>query len=192
MIKKIIILGDLKHEFGKISDLEWKEGIKLLDYLDNKVSSKNKTKGIVLIKGNHDNILGPIAKKRDIILKNYYKIDKICFMHGHKLWDACLEDVDRLIIGHLHPSVTLKDNYKKEKFRCFLRGKWKKKQVYILPGFSPISSGYDLRRLKYLHNLDDKKGFLIIGNDKLKKFEVIIYNKKEDKIHNFGKLMRFI
>ena len=33
VIKKIIINGDLKHEFGKISDQEWREILKLIDFL---------------------------------------------------------------------------------------------------------------------------------------------------------------
>ncbi len=61
-IKKIVILGDLKHEFGGISDKEWRETIGLLDYLDKKiVGDRNKRGRIILIKGNHDNILGPNA-----------------------------------------------------------------------------------------------------------------------------------
>src|SRR5512137_1093013 len=48
-LKKIVILGDLKHKFGEISDFEWRESIRLLDYLIEKVGRKN----IILIKGNH-------------------------------------------------------------------------------------------------------------------------------------------
>jgi metallophosphoesterase superfamily enzyme len=36
-IKKIIILGDLKHEFGGISEKEWNETIRLLDYLNKRI-----------------------------------------------------------------------------------------------------------------------------------------------------------
>ena len=78
-IKQIIICGDLKHEFGEISDVEWRETLKLLDYLI------DKCKNIVLIKGNHDNILGPIAKKKEIKLKDYYKKGGVCFLHGNKI-----------------------------------------------------------------------------------------------------------
>jgi len=31
-VKTVVINGDLKHEFGKISDQEWREVLKLLDY----------------------------------------------------------------------------------------------------------------------------------------------------------------
>jgi len=182
-IKKIIILGDLKHEFGGISDSEWRDTLEFLDYLI------KKCKDIILIKGNHDNILGPIARKKEIKLKNYYKTRGICFMHGDVDWKGC-KDEKILIIGHLHPAISLKDEYKKEKFKCFLKGKWKRKLVYIVPSLSPISFGYDLSGIKVMHN--DGRGFVIVNNNYLKNFEVIIYNNKENKIHNFGKLKGLI
>ena len=59
-IKQIVIIGDLKHEFGKISETEWRQTLKFLDYLH------KYCKNIVLLKGNHDKILGPIANKRNL------------------------------------------------------------------------------------------------------------------------------
>jgi len=217
-IKQIVLLGDLKHEFGGISDSEWRETLQLIDYLNGKISSKNKTEKIILIKGNHDNILGPIAKKREIKVRNFYKIRikvvgneiRICFLHGNKLFKQCLnsrenskqcllnakqrggkvfkqpkQPTEVLIMGHLHPSITLRDNYKSERFKCFLFGKWKGNIVYILPSFSPISFGYDVSSLK---QSDEKDGFVIVGDKSLKKFEVLVYNNKERKVHNFGRL----
>jgi len=65
-IDKIIINGDVKHEFGTISEQEWRHTLQLLDFL-----SKH-CKEIILIKGNHDTILGPIAKKRKVkVIDNY-------------------------------------------------------------------------------------------------------------------------
>src|SRR3989344_6165338 len=57
-IDKIIFNGDLKHEFGEISRQEWNNVLKLFDFL--------KDKEIIIIKGNHDPILKPIAEKRNI------------------------------------------------------------------------------------------------------------------------------
>ncbi len=189
-IKQIVILGDLKHEFGKISDSEWRETLSFLDYL------LKKTKNIKLIRGNHDNILGPIAGKKEVEIIDYYKIKidskDICFLHGDKVYGDCLKS-DVLIIGHLHPAITLYDGYKKEKFKCFLRGKWKsekkEKEVYILPSFIPLVWGYDINELR---GFDENGKFSIIDSKILKKFEVIIYNEKENKKYNFGKLGKLI
>ncbi len=222
-IKQVIILGDLKHEFGEISDVEWSETLRFLDYLDGKIvkkkikdyisnvntkemkmrrlseASENTNKlgvnnRIILVRGNHDNILGPIAKKRNIDVVNYYKYKNICFMHGNKIYGKCFEKSEILILGHLHPAITLSDEYKKEKYKCFLHGKWKTrgntKDVYILPSFSPISFGFNLENLD--EDIKDEGGFLIINDKELKDLEVIIYNNKENKEYNFGKLKKLV
>ena len=179
-LDKIIILGDLKHEHGKISDEEWRETLHFLDVIS------KKAKEIILIKGNHDNILGPIAYKRDLIIKPYYQYQDILFMHGHKEYKSALDkDFKILILGHLHPAITLTDEYKKEKYKCFLLGKWKRKQIYVLPSFNPISTGYDLKR-DYYHNKD----WIIIPENKLKNFNVII--SSQGKAYDFGKLKKLI
>jgi putative SbcD/Mre11-related phosphoesterase len=184
-IEKVIILGDLKNEFGEISDAEWRETLILIDYLIEKIKTKGK---IILIKGNHDNILGPIAKKREIKLKNYYKIKNICFLHGDKICKNYLKNTDILILGHLHPSITLSDDYKREKYKCFLKGVWKNKEVYVLPSLSQITFGYELKLL----NEENSKDFFIIPPKKLKNFRVIIYNNKENKKYDFGELKNLI
>ena len=182
-LDKIIILGDLKHEHGKISDEEWRETLHFLDVIS------KKAKEIILIKGNHDNILGPIAYKRDLIIQPYYQYKDILFMHGHKEYkNAFKGDFKTLILGHLHPSITLTDEYKKEKYKCFLLGKWKRKQTYILPSFNPISTGYDLT--KHHENYKNGKYYFIIPEKKFKSFNVIICSKGN--AYDFGKLKKLI
>ena len=53
--KIIIINGDLKHEFGKVLRQEWQEILQLIDFLQQNCSQ------LILIKGNHDQILGPMG-----------------------------------------------------------------------------------------------------------------------------------
>ncbi|MDD1774180.1 MAG: metallophosphoesterase, partial [Methanobacterium sp.] len=53
--QNIVVNGDLKHEFGRISRQEWSETMEFLDYL------KENFDDIVLIKGNHDNFTKFIA-----------------------------------------------------------------------------------------------------------------------------------
>jgi|TARA_B100001964_G_scaffold243208_2_gene320428 hypothetical protein len=69
-IDKIVINGDLKHEFGTISDQEWRNTLKLIDYFSKYCDE------IILIKGNHDKILDPVAKKRDVKVLDYYLIEQ--------------------------------------------------------------------------------------------------------------------
>jgi len=47
-----------------------------------------------------------------IFCSNFYKIDDICFLHGDKMFSECTNS-KLIIMGHLHPAITLKDEYKK-------------------------------------------------------------------------------
>lgn len=189
-IKKIVVLGDFKHKFGEISDSEWRESIRLLDFFIEKVGRKN----IVLIKGNHDSILEPIARKRKMKIENFYKYKDVLFMHGHKEYKEALKDKNKnkgikiLILGHLHPMITLTDEYKRERYKCFLLGKWKRKIIYILPSFGDTGPGYDLNKEGYFKYKDS----LFINEKKLKQFEIVIYNNKDKKEYNFGRVKDLI
>jgi len=185
-VKRVVLLGDVKHVFSGITDIEWRETLSLLDY----IKIKSRGAKIIIIKGNHDNILEPIVKKRNINLRDYYFVSiegkKYCFLHGDKMFEQCL-DADWLLFGHWHPSITLSDNYKRERFKCFLKGKWKRKNVIIFPSFSDIKYGSDLNNLR-----DENDKFSFIKYKDIIKFEVIIYNNDEKREYNFGKLGKLI
>ncbi len=175
-VKKIIILGDLKHEFGTISSQEWREVKRVLDFL------REKSEEIILIKGNHDTILEPIAKRKEIRIEDFYVDKDVCFLHGHKLFPECLnKKIKTLVLGHRHPAVVLEDKYKKEKYKCFLVGKWKGKRVFVLPSFFPFVEGGTLT------NYEENK--LFISEKSLKNFDVYVVG---DVVYKFGKLKRII
>ncbi len=72
-VKEVVIVGDLKHEFGKISSQEWRETRQVLDFL------REKAGRVVLIKGNHDKTLGTIDQREDIeIIEKYKKKGMFC------------------------------------------------------------------------------------------------------------------
>lgn len=133
--KSLIILGDLKHEFGEASSQEWREVFRLVEYLRKKVEK------IILVRGNHDNYLLNIISKLEIELHDPYYLEKgICFLHGHK--KVKLPNYDTLIIAHEHPSLVLKEGYDRVKLSCFLYGKTKRNKNFIcLPAFSTWASG---------------------------------------------------
>ena len=163
----VVINGDLKHEFGTISEQEWRETLKVLDLIH------KYCKKIVLIKGNHDTILGLIAKKRKIEIVEDYKIDKILILHGHKLVKT---NAETLIIGHEHPAISLRRGIRQEKFKCFLKGKYKRKNLIVMPSFCLVTEGTDIQKEELLspylqQNLND--------------FDVYVV---ADKIYEFGKI----
>jgi uncharacterized protein len=175
-VREIIITGDLKHEFGTISSQEWRETREILDFL------KTKSEKIVLIKGNHDTILEPIARRGELEIKESYTEGEICFIHGNKMISECLDKrVKMIVMGHRHPAFILSDKYKKERYKCFLVGKWKDKEVIIMPSFFPFIEGTDIV------NIEDNS--LFIPEKDLKNFEVYAIG---DKIYKFGKLKEIV
>lgn len=70
-IERIIVNGDIKHEFGNISEQEWRHTLYLLDYFSKRCEE------VILVKGNHDKILGPIAEKRNVKVVEHYLISPI-------------------------------------------------------------------------------------------------------------------
>lgn len=175
-VEEIVVLGDLKHGFGRISAQEWKETKEILDFF------KKKSEKVVLVKGNHDTMLEPIAKRKELKIRDFYIKEGICFLHGHKLFPECLDKkVRMLVLGHKHPAVLLSDEYKKEKYKCFLFGKWKGKQVIIMPSFFPFIEGSDI-----INDYEENK--LFISEKDLKEFDVRIPVPGEGEIYKFGKL----
>ncbi|HLC62624.1 MAG TPA: metallophosphoesterase [Candidatus Nanoarchaeia archaeon] len=170
-VERIIINGDLKHEFGTISEQEWRNTLKFLDLLAKYCNE------IILIKGNHDTILGPIARKRNVKIVDYYMIGKVLVTHGDKIPKKdILNQIDTIIIGHEHPAVSLKDDARVETFKCFLKGKYKGKNLIVLPSFNEVVRGTNIMRDRTLspflkQNLDDFEVFAV-----------------EDKVYDFGKL----
>ena len=171
--ERIIINGDLKHEFGSISDEEWRNTLKFLDYLS------QRSDGVILIKGNHDNILGPIAEKRNIMVVDEYRMDDVLVLHGDKL-PKRLSGVNTIIIGHEHPAITIKDGAKSEKFKCYLIGKYKGKDLIVQPSMKLLSGGIDVGE-------GDLLSPFLQGD--ISDFKVIVVG---DRLYDFGELRGLI
>ena len=212
-IEKVIINGDLKHEFNSISEQEWRNTLKFIDFLSKYCNE------IIIVKGNHDISLGPIARKRNVKIVDYYVIgdnadesnneryndekqqhekrtiteyslrliksnsrrkaakNKTLVIHGDKVPEKkVLEGVGNIIIGHEHPAIPLREGVRVEHFKCFLKGKFKGRNLIVLPSFNTIVEGTNLLRDEIL------SPFL---KQKLDDFGVYIF---EDKAYNFGKL----
>jgi len=170
----IVMLGDIKHEFGTISRQEWRDTLNLLDYLMSKAGK------VILIKGNHDTILGPLADKKDLVVRESFFIDNILFCHGHKLMDEKninFKKAKTIIIGHEHPAIGLRDGPRVEKYKCFLVGKFKNKKLIVMPSFNFITEGTDVMQEKllspFIENIHD--------------FEVFVIG---DKVYKFGKISK--
>jgi uncharacterized protein len=173
-INKIILLGDIKHGFSKGNRQEWKEVSELLKNL------KKRCGEVIIIKGNHDNYLENIALRMGVEVTNEYLWKEFCFMHGDvDIKEAYRKEIKCWIMGHAHPAVLLQEGTKKEKYKCFLVGKYKGKKVIILPSFFPLIEGSNI-----LGDIISLPWKFDVGN-----FEVIVAGERESlEGLNFGKL----
>ncbi|MDH7509360.1 MAG: metallophosphoesterase [Methanomassiliicoccales archaeon] len=130
---RILVVGDLKHEFSKNLEQEWNEVRSVLSLL-------REHSNVTLIKGNHDNYLKTIASKMGIEVLDSFSTSNMTFAHGHI-------DIDRrpLVMGHEHPSVKILDSVGAViKLPCFVF--LRKEKVIVLPAFSPLAIGVDIAR----------------------------------------------
>lgn len=163
--EKILINGDLKHEFGKILNQEWKDVLQLIDFL------LQHCQEVIIIRGNHDPIIKPIAEKRRTKVVTDYRTGDILIIHGDELIET---DARRIVIGHEHPAITIREGSKWEKYKCFLKGKWNRKELIAVPSFNPLLEGTDILKEQLL------SPFLT----KIDAFVVFVNSKEE--IFNFG------
>ena len=131
----IILNGDVKHGFGLLNTSEWMT----LKILFEELSGRGLN--VIIVRGNHDNYLGILADKYGF--KFVERIDEGIYsiLHGHisYSWDE-LNNV--VIIGHEHPSITLRDEVGiKYKFKSFLWGEYRGHKLLILPSVGELATG---------------------------------------------------
>lgn len=166
--KKVIILGDVKHEFGRPSAEEWYSLKKLVSIL------RRSNCGLEVVRGNHDNYIIYILNELDVKLHDPHLLlecskGSILLIHGHLESKVMYDkDVRLVVMGHEHPSIAIKDELGiKHRFKAFLYGKGviskdavyvdhtcesgrsssilpKGTSVIVLPSLSPLAYGNPL------------------------------------------------
>jgi len=136
---RILINGDVKHEFGEASKQEWREVIDLVEFL------RKKVKEIIIVRGNHDNYLLNIASKINLtVFDPFYLEEGYLFTHGHKKIKYP-KNFHTLIIGHEEPAIILREGFDRIKLPALLYGEMKNgKRIICLPAFSYLSSGTEI------------------------------------------------
>lgn len=128
---RVVLLGDVKHDFKRAGFEEKREVRKIIGLLAEAAET-------VVIKGNHDNYIQNIISDLGILAVDNIDIMGYRLEHGHV--DSGVRPV---IIGHEHPSVRIPGSVGGGmKIQCFVHAK--KDGVIVLPPFSPFSSGNDL------------------------------------------------
>src|SRR3989304_961112 len=75
-VEQVVLNGDVKHEFGTISKQEWREVLRLIEYFEKKNIK------ITVVKGNHDTVLGPITRKKQLKEVKEARHKNILITHG--------------------------------------------------------------------------------------------------------------
>jgi len=180
-INQIVLLGDVKHYFSGVLKQEFNDFKSIIELFEKYLDKHGK---IIIIKGNHDNILYPLIRGySNIIFEEFYSIEEVIFLHGDQLVIKTLgleflkEKYKMLIVGHFHPAIMLKDGAKSEKYKCFLYGKLDKinKKLIVVPSFFPLVEGTDISDGMLENRID------------IHNFDVYIVDD-EGKIYEFGRL----
>ncbi len=127
---RVIINGDLKHEFSRNLRDEWDEVSFFMKWLKERAE-------LTLIRGNHDNYLATIAGKYGLSLLDSVEVEGLLVTHGHR----AVETDKRVVIGHEHPTVRIKGAVGPlTRVSCFLLSP----SIVVLPAMSRFSLGGDI------------------------------------------------
>ena len=132
--ERIVVLGDLKHEFSRNLDQEWSQVRTMLEHLGSIAE-------VTVVRGNHDNYLSTITSSLGLDLVDEAVVDGIHLSHGH------VANPGRpLVQGHEHPSARLFDGVGGfVKLPAFVYHQ--RAELLIIPAFSPLASGNDVSAL---------------------------------------------
>ena len=133
-ISRLIIAGDLKHEFSRNLPYEWDDVKRFLNEINVEIE---------IVRGNHDNYLGVILSKYNIPLVDEVTVKNWTIVHGHQNCES-----KRIIMGHEHPVVKIRVEGGTYSFPCFLKIKSRNKTIVVLPAFSPLLSGSSILNLE--------------------------------------------
>ena len=174
-VVRIVVNGDIKHEFGRITRQEWDEALNFIIFL------KNNFEEVVLLKGNHDNFTKFIADKTDLGVYETYSIEDFIIMHGDKIPDdLMMKDESTIIIGHEHPCIGIRNGERLEKIKCYLKGSYREKNLIVMPSFNFVSEGSDILHEKSLSPFLKKRSieeFEVYG---VENFEVLYFGRIKD------------
>lgn len=168
--KRLVILGDIKHEVPGISFQEQREIPIFLEEL-------SKTAKIDICLGNHDTFLKNIVPQGiKVHSSKGFKIKNFGFFHGHAWPSPSLLVCDYIIISHIHPAIEFKDGlgYRvikpvwvksklnlKKIYDKYKRKKKKEMAAIIIPSFNKLISGSPINIKNKIKNSEEMLGPLL-------------------------------
>ncbi|MFX1318289.1 MAG: metallophosphoesterase [Promethearchaeota archaeon] len=120
---EIIILGDLKHSIQDFSKQEFQQVAQLLFDLQQQAA-------VTIVRGNHDADLELVTPDDTQIVSAAgfslrFKSNQVYFLHGHAYPSADILSCDSLLMGHIHPAVSISKLKERVSIhRVWMRTKW--------------------------------------------------------------------
>lgn len=145
---RLIILGDVKHRIPAVSYREDREIPPFMRRLGELYRE------IVIVAGNHDGgIAAVLPEGVKKISGAGTAIEDTGFVHGHVWPSKVVMSGNRLVMGHIHPSVLLVDSIgSKTNEKCWVRSRLQRArvleryehcpdEVVVVPAFNPLLTG---------------------------------------------------
>lgn len=123
---QIVLAGDTLHRFGENHP-------DTFDVLHELFDTLNSQYELTVLPGNHDEHRFEAAPFSDVPTTQQFSVDSATIVHGHH----ALPDGDPVIIGHLHPVLTVQG----DRWPCFLKGSYQNRTVLVLPAFNRYTAG---------------------------------------------------
>lgn len=142
--RRLMILGDLKHELGSGLRVEYEEVEGLLR------GARELGVDVALVRGNHDNFIAPVVNRLGgRVFQDFARVGDCCLIHGHMDFRPDENGCQCLVMGHEHPTVTLKDDVGiKHRFKAFLWGAVGGSSVLVLPSPNPLAQGMPVNEVE--------------------------------------------
>ena len=152
--KKLVLLGDVKHEFAGVSYQEEREIPEFLEGL-------SKSLEVHITPGNHDGNIEKLApRKVHVHATSGFRMGKYFFNHGQSWPNEEFLKASVLVMAHNHPAVEFRDSLGYRWVEpCWLRGKINKerveerygskpkvREVVIIPAFNPLVGGLPVNK----------------------------------------------
>jgi hypothetical protein len=163
--KKLIILGDLKHNVPVTSRQEMEE---VPDFLRELLKLVPK---VIITKGNHDGNIERLVPEGVDVVDEFIE-DNVGYFHGHKNPSEELLKQGLIVCGHTHPAILLKD------IRANIQQAWietkvkdSHTRVLIVPAFDDSRRGVAMNNrepvgpfLKKMIDLENAEAHLLDGS----------------------------
>jgi len=147
-IRKLIVLGDVKH---KVPGVAQEEKYDVPDFF---YELSKKFEKIIVIKGNHDALIEKMVHFDNVVIVDEFIAGKTGFIHGHK-WPSkeFMQKCESIVMGHSHPVFKIKDSMGySHYYPCWMICAIKKtgikrykessvKNVVIIPPFNQLLTG---------------------------------------------------